>query len=178
MLRAADLLTVLRLGAAVLLPGALADAGILAPVLWFVAAGTDILDGRLARRTTGGSVHGAILDPVADVAFVLGGLVTAAVLGLVRWVVPGSVALAVASYAMALLRSIRRGEAGESARSRVGHAAGIVNYACVGVVVGSVTWPTSFFVACLPVAAAATVVVNLAAVVERSARRQLTRRTA
>src|SRR5262249_58670559 len=73
----------LRLTAAALLPQALLDAfadphgGALPVALFAVAAAPDFLDGPVARRGTP-TRHGAVLDNVADVAFVLAGTAPAA----------------------------------------------------------------------------------------------------
>src|SRR5262249_59123565 len=70
-----------------------------APVLaWIAASLTDYLDGPLARRRGTTSAGGAILDNVADIAFVLAGLSTAAALRLVSWLVPVSIALSATAY--------------------------------------------------------------------------------
>ena len=53
-------------------------------VLWIALAGTDGVDGYLARRH-GTTRSGAFLDPLADKFLVLGALVALAVKGLVWW---------------------------------------------------------------------------------------------
>lgn len=67
-------------------PGVLAKS--LSLVLFFVAAGTDWLDGYLARRLNQVSPRGVLLDPIADKILVLGLLLTFVWLGVVRgWMV-------------------------------------------------------------------------------------------
>ena len=102
----ADLLSALRLVLAMALPFALQRGGPLAAGLWVLAAASDYLDGPLARRGRA-TRYGGVLDVGADVAFVLGGLATAAWLGLVPWLVPGAVALAVVDYARASFEASR-----------------------------------------------------------------------
>ena len=159
----ADGLSVGRLLLAAVLPWALARGGWLAPLLFVVAAASDYVDGPLARRAARASSYGGVLDNVADVAFVLAGTGTAAWLGLISWAAPAAIACSSGSYALASLRLSRGTAAPRLARSRLGHWAGVCNYACVGVVAGrTVAGP-------LLVAAAGwiTVVVNLAAVGRR-----------
>jgi phosphatidylglycerophosphate synthase len=146
-------------------------------VLWGIAAVTDFADGRVARRWGGPSRHGALADAVADVAFVLATFVTLAALGRGPWSAPLAIGAAVAAYAVASLRGSRAAGTMAMARSPLGHAAGVVNYAAAGVVLAAAAWPAS---RCWPLAAtaayAAVVLANLAAVVERSVRAELARR--
>ena len=81
------------------------------------------------------SLRGAVLDNVADITFVLGGLTTAAVLGLVPWLVPG-VDRAVGGRLRRRLARRAPPSGGALARSRLGHWAASLNYACLGVVAG------------------------------------------
>ncbi len=130
----ADGLSVGRLLLAAVLPWALVRGGWLAPLVFVVAAASDYADGPLARRGGRVSSYGGVLDNVADVAFVLAGTGTAAWLGLVSWTAPAAIACSSGSYALAS-RNLSRGAATPRlARSRLGHWAGVCNYACVGVV--------------------------------------------
>jgi len=79
---AADLLTLLRLPLAVLFV-VIQDYSARLLIL-AVAAGTDLLDGLLARRL-GGSRFGAFIDPVADKLFMLAAFVVVAVSGALAW---------------------------------------------------------------------------------------------
>ena len=79
---AADLLTLLRLPLAVLFV-VIQDYSARLLIL-AVAAGTDLLDGLLARRL-GGSRFGAFIDPVADKLFMLAAFVVVAVSGALTW---------------------------------------------------------------------------------------------
>lgn len=166
--RPADVLTLVRFVVAVLMPVAILRGGVGPALLWVVAAASDFVDGPVARRWGGPSRHGAIADPVADVAFVLATFVTLAAVGHVAWLVPGAILGSVAAYAVATLRESRARRDVRVARSRVGHAAGVVNYAAAGVAVAAIAWPASIAAAALPPASALVVLVNVAAVVERS----------
>ena len=105
--RAADTLTLARVAAGLALPLALARAvdrpgGAWTPLgLWTVGAASDLLDGPLARRLGGATRHGAFLDSVADVLFVLGASSTGAALGLLSGWVPAAIGVAFAAYALA-----------------------------------------------------------------------------
>jgi cardiolipin synthase (CMP-forming) len=78
----ADALTALRFPLAVLFPVVRSPGAQLAIVA--VAAITDVADGFLARRF-GSSRAGAILDPIADKAFMVTAFVTIARRGLLEW---------------------------------------------------------------------------------------------
>jgi phosphatidylglycerophosphate synthase len=132
-----------------------------------LAAASDVVDGPLARRTGTPTRYGAVLDNFADVAFVLGGLGTAAALGLVPWLVPAAILLAVVDYARASFEASRGMAAARLARSRMGHAAGVVNYACLGVVCARLAWPDGTPPIALMAVELATVTTNVAAVVAR-----------
>ena len=166
-MRAADLLSFLRLGVALLLPVALMRGGVVPAVLWIVAAATDYLDGPLARRTGTVTRHGMLLDNVADIAFVLSGLGAAAALGMVPWLVPAAVLLAVVDYARAALEVAHDVAHARIVRSRIGHAAGVMNYACLGVVCARVAWGDAVPALVLLAAELGTIAVNVGAVVER-----------
>jgi phosphatidylglycerophosphate synthase len=137
---------------------------------------TDWVDGPLARRGPP-TRHGALLDNLADVAVVLAGTITGAVLGLVPGLLPGAIGVSFGAYLRASL-------AGSSptgwrpARSRLGHAAGVLNYAVVLAIAGAVALPEAPFVPLLPAAGVVVAGVNAGAVVARmwDARAALTRR--
>jgi CDP-diacylglycerol--glycerol-3-phosphate 3-phosphatidyltransferase/cardiolipin synthase len=78
----ADLLTLLRLPLAVLF--VVIGDGTVRLVILAVAAGTDLLDGFLARRL-GGSRFGAFIDPVADKLFMLAAFIVVALSGTLTW---------------------------------------------------------------------------------------------
>ena len=78
----ADVVTALRLPLAVLFPLVRAPAWQLAIVL--AAGASDYADGILARRL-GGSRVGALLDPVADKAFMAAAFLTVARRGALEW---------------------------------------------------------------------------------------------
>lgn len=160
----ANALSGLRLLLAVVFPVLLVRGGGGPLLVWIAAAVSDYVDGPIARRRGAVSTRGALLDVVADVAFVLGGLVTATALGLIVWIVPASIVGSVGGYVLASIRISRRVGPPRLARSTIGHWAGIVNWACVGVVAGAVALPALIGPRLLDVAGAATAAINLAAV--------------
>jgi phosphatidylglycerophosphate synthase len=168
----ADTLSATRLLLAVAMPWLLAHGGVLPLAAWCLAATSDWIDGPLARRAGTASARGAVLDNLADIAFVLGGLATAAMLGLVPWIVPASIGASAGAYAVASWRAPPPG--GRLARSRLGHWGGVLNYVCLGVVAGAVAWPGAVWSLPLTVAALATAAVNVAAVAIRLAARART----
>lgn len=169
---AADALGLLRLGAAVAMPREIAAAaaapGSWEPVYLFaIAATSDFLDGRLARATSRPTAHGALLDTLADVSFVLAATGSGAAIGLIPWAAPLAIAAAVVSYALASLRWSTQAGAWRLARSRVGHAGGVANYALAGLVAGALALPDPAWTTVLRVASLGVVALNVAAVVAR-----------
>lgn len=79
---AADVVTALRFPLAIMFPFVRSPAWQLAIVV--VVAVTDMADGALARRF-GSSRAGAVLDPVADKAFMVVAFVTITLRGLLEW---------------------------------------------------------------------------------------------
>jgi CDP-diacylglycerol--glycerol-3-phosphate 3-phosphatidyltransferase/cardiolipin synthase len=104
----ADLLTLLRLPLAVLFVIVRDDSARL--VILGVAAGTDLLDGFLARRL-GGSRFGAFIDPVADKLFMLAAFIVVAVSGALTWYEIAGVLLRDLVAAMAFLATSVSGRA-------------------------------------------------------------------
>jgi len=164
---AADALSLGRLAAAVVLPHALTTAIAGGTPRWvpaglFVfAAASDFLDGRLARGAGPVTRHGAVLDNLADVTFVLAASVTGVFVGLVPRVLPIAIVAAFGGYVLASVEQRTR------ARSRVGHAGGVLNYAVAGLITAAVLAPgvtTRVLVGATADVAAA---VNLLAVLER-----------
>ena len=156
---AADVLTALRVPLAVLFPFVTDVAARLA-IVGAVAA-SDFLDGVLARRGHGATRHGAVLDNLADIAFVLAGTVAGATLGLVPRAVPVAIAVAFAAYAAASVRGR------QMARSAAGHTAGALNYALVGLIAGAAAMPGRAWAPLLAAAGWIVIGVNLAAVLPR-----------
>lgn len=163
----ADALSMMRLLLAVAMPWLLQRGGLLPLGAWCLAAASDYVDGPIARRRGGASVRGAVLDNVADITFVMVGLTSAVALGLVPWLVPASIGLSAGSYAAASMRS--HAADATLARSRLGHWAGVLNYACLGLVTGAVAWPGRGWSPLLAVASVVTAGINLAAVGSRFA---------
>ena len=172
MAAAADALSGSRLLIAAALPGVLSAVG--ARGSWLplglvaVAALTDFLDGVAARRSAGGpSRHGAVLDNVADLGLVVGCTGAGAVLGLVPAAVPIAIAAAFACYVLAsATRTVHEG-AWRLARTRLGHAAGVLNYGIAGLVAAAVAAPAPLWQPALDVASLIVVAVNLAAILDR-----------
>ena len=170
---AADALGLLRLGAAVALPLEMADAAGTPDASWgplclfAIAATTDFLDGRLARAMSRPTAHGAVLDSVADVSFVLAATGSGAALGLVPWAAPLAIVAAVVAYALASLRRSTEVGSWRLARSRVGHAGGVANYGLAGLIAGALALPHPAWDAVLRLASLGVVALNVAAVLVR-----------
>ena len=174
---AADVLGVARLVAATVFPGALAR-GMAAPegspvplLLFGIAAVGDFLDGVLARRVGEPSAHGAVLDSAADGIFVLAASGSGAALGLVPWAAPLAIAGAFAAYVAASVRRSARGGALGLARSPLGHAAGVANYALAGLIACAAARPGSLWAPWLRAVSLGVVALNAAAVLGRVAPR-------
>jgi len=107
--------------------------GWLAVVVFAAIAASDIVDGRLARRSGSESNVGRTFDHLADICFVLAALWTYTRLGLVPWWVPAAI---VASFAFYVIDSWSRPTArGSLVGSRAGHIGGVCNYVLIGVLV-------------------------------------------
>jgi phosphatidylglycerophosphate synthase len=163
----ADALSGMRLVLAVAMPWLLHGGGMLPLAAWGVAALSDYADGPIARRHGATSLRGAVLDNVADISFVLIGLTSAMGLGLVPWPVPAAIGLSAGSYAAASMRT--QATDATLARSRLGHWAGVLNYACLGLVTGAVAFPGAAWSPVLAAASVLTAGANLAAVATRYA---------
>jgi phosphatidylglycerophosphate synthase len=168
------LISGLRLLLAPLYVLALEMSATLPLALAVIASLSDFVDGRLARRLGVTSPSGAVLDVVADGTFVMIALAALASAGIVSWLLPLAVLLALAGLALSATRA-RRAPATTSqpvARSRgpadrAGHAAGIVNYGTVLVGSGAVAgWIPAGWIAPASVAVA---VLNLSPLVLRLA---------
>jgi phosphatidylglycerophosphate synthase len=132
-----------------------------------LAAVSDFVDGRVARRLGVASRAGAVLDVLGDGVFVVAALTALAALRVVTWLLPVAVVLALTGLAVA---SLRAGAAADPAppapprtrgpADRAGHAAGIVNYGAVlagsaavaGMIDGAWILPASVAVAVLNLA--------------------------
>jgi cardiolipin synthase (CMP-forming) len=94
-----------------------------------VAAGSDFVDGRIARRLGATSGSGRWLDGIADVTFVLAALFCEAAAGTIPFYIPILIALSFSQYA---IDSVLIGQpATGPIKSRLGHWGGIINYALV-----------------------------------------------
>jgi phosphatidylglycerophosphate synthase len=94
----------------------------------FGGAASDLLDGRIARRTHSASQFGRWLDSTADIVFVLAALSCEAYGGAIPAYIPALVAASFAQYA---LDSVLIRGAAVPVKSRLGHWAGILNYIIV-----------------------------------------------
>lgn len=105
-------------------------------LLALMAAGTDFVDGRLARRLGVGSPGGAALDVLGDAVFILCGLSALAYAGVLSVLLPLAAAASLLALAMVWSRSFAvEGSGGRGVADLLGHTAGILNYGAV--VVGS-----------------------------------------
>jgi len=93
------------------------------------AAGSDFIDGRIARRLGVASGSGRWLDGIADVTFVLAAILCEAAAGAIPFYIPVLIALSFSQY---VIDSVVIGQpAAGPVKSRLGHWGGIVNYALV-----------------------------------------------
>jgi len=98
-------------------------------IVAILAACSDFIDGRIARRLGVASGSGRWLDGIADVMFVLAALSCEAAAGAIPFYIPILIALSFSQYA---LDSIVIGQrATGPIKSRLGHWGGIINYALV-----------------------------------------------
>jgi len=96
-------------------------------MLAVAAAGSDFVDGRIARRLNVASGQGRWLDGIADVTFVLAALVCEAAQGAIPYYIPILIALSFSQYAIDSAFIAER--ASGPIKSRLGHWGGIINYA-------------------------------------------------
>jgi phosphatidylglycerophosphate synthase len=98
-------------------------------IVAIVAAGSDFIDGRIARRLGVASGSGRWIDGIADVTFVLAALFCEAAAGAIPFYIPILIAISFSQYA---IDSLLIGEpASGPIKSRLGHWGGIINYAIV-----------------------------------------------
>lgn len=152
---------------AVIYARSLEDGGWWPLVAFALAAASDYVDGPLARRAGAPSRHGTLVDSVADVVFVLVGTTAGAVTGRLSWAVPVAIAGSATPYLVATLRRTRAHDDAPRAYSAVGHAAGVCNYALVGLLAGSVALPGTGWPPLLSSASAVVVALNATALVQR-----------
>lgn len=98
-------------------------------ILAIVAAGSDFIDGRIARRLNVASGSGRWIDGIADVTFVLAALFCEASAGAIPFYIPILIALSFSQYAIDSI--VIGARASGPIRSRLGHWGGIINYAIV-----------------------------------------------
>ena len=159
----ANALTALRLLCGPLLVVALAsEAALAAFALFWLAVGTDLLDGRVARRYGEASPLGGFLDHVTDAAFVSLGLAALALRGEAPALLPAAVALAFLQYTLDS-RALR----GERLRaSALGRWNGIAYFVPIGTVVVrdalGLAWPAPRLVLWLGWALVASTLLSMA----------------
>ena len=98
-------------------------------IVAIVAAGSDFVDGRIARRLEVASGSGRWLDGIADVTFVLAALFCEAAARAIPFYIPILIALSFSQYAIDSI--VIGARASGPIRSRLGHWGGIINYAIV-----------------------------------------------
>jgi phosphatidylglycerophosphate synthase len=98
-------------------------------IVAILAAGSDFIDGRIARRLGVASGSGRWLDGIADVTFVLAALFCEAAAGAIPYYIPILIALSFSQYAIDSALIAER--ASGPVKSRLGHWGGIINYALV-----------------------------------------------
>ena len=98
-------------------------------IVAIVAAASDFIDGRIARRLGVASGSGRWLDAVADVTFVLAAAFCEAAAGAIPFYIPILIALSFSQYVIDSI--VLGGRAAPPLRSRLGHWGGIINYALV-----------------------------------------------
>jgi phosphatidylglycerophosphate synthase len=94
-----------------------------------IAAASDFIDGRIARRLGSTSGSGRWLDGIADVTFVMAAIYCEAAAGAIPFYIPILIAISFSQYVIDSV-VIARGMAGPI-KSRLGHWGGIINYAIV-----------------------------------------------
>lgn len=130
-------LSLLRLALAPLYVLAMETSATLPLVIAVLAAASDFVDGRLARRLGSASRAGAVLDVLGDGVFVVSALAGLASVRIVTWLLPVAVVLALTGLAVASLRAAGSADGPpppprtRGPADRAGHAAGIVNYGAV-----------------------------------------------
>ncbi len=98
-------------------------------IVAIVAAGSDFIDGRVARRLGVASGRGRWIDGIADVTFVLAALFCEASARAIPFYIPILIAISFSQYAV---DSMLIGQPTSGPRkSRLGHWGGIINYALV-----------------------------------------------
>lgn len=130
LLTAANALTAGRLAAAPVVAFAVSHgASVLALGVFVFAVVSDVLDGRLARRSGGASAFGGLLDHATDATFVSAGLLACAVAGTVPLPLAPLVAAAFVQYAVD-----SRALQGRALRaSALGRVNGVAYFALLGV---------------------------------------------
>jgi cardiolipin synthase (CMP-forming) len=105
------------------------DGRVAFAIVAIVAAGSDFIDGRIARMLGVASGRGRWLDGVADVTFVLAAIFCEAAAGAIPLYIPILIALSFSQYVIDSVVLAPR--AAGPVKSRLGHWGGIINYALV-----------------------------------------------
>jgi len=166
-----DLLTALRVLLAPVFVATLPDRPGIALAAAVLAAASDFVDGRLARRLGGGSRRGAALDVVADAVFVLTGFVALAASGVISPALPIATALSLSGLALSWRRRGAPKAGPRALPDRVGHAAGVVNYSILLIATGALAFAWPMLLLPLRPASVLVAVLNLLPLVLRRLRR-------
>lgn len=103
-------------------------------LLFFLAVGSDLADGPVARRLGVASGAGRFVDHIADISFLTTALGAYSSVGIVPWWVPAAVVGSFLFYVADSWWQSGLDQPRGLIGSRIGHVAGIFNYALVGVV--------------------------------------------
>lgn len=126
----------------VLLTGNFPDREIWGLVVFLAAAGTDYLDGYLARKRSQVTTLGKLLDPIADKILISAALVALVELGgAPAWMV---IIIIGREYAVTGLRSIASAEGLTIAASRLGKYKMVAQVACCSFLIASNRYPESY----------------------------------
>jgi cardiolipin synthase len=138
--RPPNLLSLARLPLAVLFPFASRSAPASLAVLG-LAGLTDVLDGWLARKTGAETALGAVVDPVADKAFVLSVMVTLLAEGrLPRWGIPALLTREILEAPL-LVWVLARGPRGPRGEARANVPGKVATAAQFAAVLSAIVWP-------------------------------------
>ena len=173
MKRAADFCTVLRVLLAPVLAWQLSlpreQAGCVPLAVYLVAAGTDYVDGALARAAGTASRRGRVFDHGADALLLFPAFLALAMRGTIPFALPLA---AVTAFTLYVIEGWRRGGtlgAIELTSSRSGALGGVLNYVLVGAATVAICVDTRAVDRAAYAAAFAVAAVNAAAALERLA---------
>ncbi|HEU5210364.1 MAG TPA: CDP-alcohol phosphatidyltransferase family protein [Longimicrobiales bacterium] len=153
-LNAANALSALRFPLAALFPFVSGGARV---AVVAAAAVSDLVDGRMARRTGTVTRAGELLDPLADKTFMLSALVTLAAEDVLPWwTLPALLTRDIGVAAGALMLAARKQRVRMPAR-RAGKIVTLMQFTAIGAMI---LWPETSRWMALPIAAAGLVALN------------------